>query len=178
MTWAVVYLAAVLAANYTATWFIPLPGFGAVAVGTLLFGLTFTARDYVHRRGRRYVYALIAVAAGAGVALSLAGAVPPRIIAASVAAIIISESADTEIYQRLLARRWWVRVAGSNAVSVPLDTALFNLAAFAGALPGALLLQIIVGEVAVKYAVGLLAGGLRGVGRWPTVMPATSANRA
>ena len=48
-----IYILAVLAANYTATWFIPLPIFGMVSVGTLIFGITFTQRDRVHRYGRR-----------------------------------------------------------------------------------------------------------------------------
>lgn len=63
MIWSIIYLTAVLSANYTAIWFIPLPVFGLVAFGTILFGATFTARDYVHALGRRYVYAMIAVAA-------------------------------------------------------------------------------------------------------------------
>jgi len=33
-----IYIIAVLVANYTATWFIPLPVFGMVSVGTLVFG--------------------------------------------------------------------------------------------------------------------------------------------
>jgi len=54
-----IYIAAVLIANYTATWFIPMPIFGLVSVGTLVFGVTFTQRDRVHRYGRRSVYAMI-----------------------------------------------------------------------------------------------------------------------
>ena len=46
-----IYITAVLVANYTATWFIPLPVFGLVSVGTLVFGVTFTQRDRVHRFG-------------------------------------------------------------------------------------------------------------------------------
>jgi uncharacterized PurR-regulated membrane protein YhhQ (DUF165 family) len=176
MIWSIIYLAAVLVANYTATWFVPLPVFGAVAVGTLAFGITFTARDYAHRLGRRYVYTMIAVSALAAAALSAVGAVPPRIIIASVIAIALSETADTEIYQRLLARRWWVRVAGSNAVSVPLDTLFFNAVAFLGVLPTALLTQIIFGEIVVKYATGLLAALFRL--QWPKNTPRTSASAA
>ena len=58
-----IYILAVLAANYTATWFIPLPIFGMVSVGTLIFGITFTQRDRVHRYGRKAVYAMILLAA-------------------------------------------------------------------------------------------------------------------
>ena len=61
MTWAIIYISAVLVANYTAVWFLPLPVFGLVAIGTLIFGATFTARDYVHRLGRARVYLMIAI---------------------------------------------------------------------------------------------------------------------
>ena len=55
--------------------------------------------------------------------------VPWRIILASFIAIILSETADTEIYQKLLQRSWFQRVLGSNLVSIPLDSLLFNIIA-------------------------------------------------
>lgn len=151
---AAVYCIAVWLANYTATWFIPLPVFGMVAVGTLIFGITFTQRDRAHRYGRRAVYSMIAVAAVGMVAESLFIGVPWRIVLASFAAIVLSETADTEIYQRLLARPWLQRVAGSNAVSVPLDSLTFNLIAFAGVFAPLMLVQIVFGEIVVKFATG------------------------
>lgn len=156
MIWATIYIAAVLLANYTAIWFVPFPMFGAVAIGTLIFGVTFTARDYVHRLGRGRVYVMICVSAVASAALSAVGAVDWRVILASVIAIILSETVDTEIYQRLLSQRWIMRVAGSNAVSIPLDTALFNLIAFAGVFTWPVLASIMFGEIVVKFAVALV----------------------
>ena len=50
---AVIYILAVLAGNLTATAFIPFPVFGQVAVGTLIFGVTFTQRDRMHSAGGR-----------------------------------------------------------------------------------------------------------------------------
>lgn len=154
MIWSIIYLTAVLSANYTAIWFIPLPAFGLVAFGTILFGATFTARDYVHGLGRRYVYTMIAVAALASAVLSLTGPVDWRIVAASVTAIILAEAADTELFEALRARRWLVRVAGSNAVSIPLDSVLFNGIAFAGVFALPMLAAIVVGEIVVKFAAG------------------------
>jgi uncharacterized PurR-regulated membrane protein YhhQ (DUF165 family) len=154
MQWSIIYVAAVLTANYTATWFFPLPVFGLVATGTILFGATFTARDYVHRLGRTKVYTMITIAALASACLSALGPVSWRIVAASVVAILLSETADTEVYQRLLGQRWLVRVTGSNLVSIPLDTALFNALAFAGVFTGPVLGAIVVGEVVVKFVVG------------------------
>lgn len=152
MTWAIIYISAVLVANYTAVWFIPFPIFGAVAVGTLIFGATFTARDYVHRLGRQWVYVMIAIAAS--VVLSLSGPVDWRIVAASVLAIGISETMDTEIYQRLIKRHWLVRVAGSNAVSIPIDSLTFNLVAFAGIFTPVMIASIVFGEIVVKTITG------------------------
>ena len=158
MIWSIVYIAAVLIANYTAVWFVPLPVFGLVAVGTLVFGATFTARDYVHRLGRNRVYLMILISALASAGLSLAGQVEWRIVVASVLAIILGETADTEVYQRLIKRQWWVRVLGSNAVSIPLDSLLFNIIAFAGVFPASMLVAIVFGEIVVKFLVGLMVG--------------------
>lgn len=154
MTWAIIYIAAVLIAQYTAIWFIPLPMFGLVAVGTFVFGATFTARDYVHKLGRRRVYLMIAIAILASVVLSFAGPVDWRIIAASSVAIALSETADTEIYQRLINHHWLLRVSGSNAVSIPLDSLTFNLIAFAGVFTWPILVAIVAGEIVVKFVTG------------------------
>lgn len=156
MIWSIVYIAVVLVANYTAVWFIPLPIFGLVSVGTLAFGITFTARDYAHSLGRKYVYVMIAVAALGSAVMSALGSVGWRIVLASSLAIILSETADTEIYQRLMSRRWVVRVAGSNAVSVPLDSLSFNLVAFAGVFAMPVIASIVFGEIVAKSITGSL----------------------
>lgn len=156
MTWAIIYVTAVLIANYTAIWFIPFPVFGLVAVGTLIFGATFTARDYVHKLGRLRVYIMIVIAALSSAVLSLFGSVDWRIILASVIAILIAESADTEVYQKLLTKNWLLRVSGSNAVSIPLDSTLFNVIAFAGVFAPGILIAITFGEIVVKTITGLI----------------------
>lgn len=161
---AIIYIVAVLAANLTATWFLPLPVFGQVAVGTFIFGFTFTQRDRMHARGRKFVYSVIALAAVLSAILSAFGQVPPRIILASVVAIIIAETADTEIYQRLLAKSWWHRVLTSNAVSIPLDSIFFNLVAFLGVMgfDARMLVSLIFGEIVVKFLVGAVSAIWRG----------------
>lgn len=154
-----VYVSATLLANFTLDSFLPLGGFFLLNVGTLFFGLTFTQRDRVHRFGRRAVYQMIFVAAAANVLLAASLGTPLRYVAVSFFTIVLSETADTEVYQRLLHRRWLVRVAGSNAVSAPLDTVLFTLLAFWGepfATP-AWMTQVIVTDVVVKYGSGFLA---------------------
>lgn len=166
-----VYIAAVLFANFSATWFIPLPLFGLLSVGTLVFGITFTQRDRVHQYGRKRVYLMIMIAAVGMVLESLLLAVPWRIILASFIAIVLSETADTEIYQRLLQRSWLQRVLGSNLVSIPLDSLLFNVIAFAGAFAPKMLVAIIFGEIVVKFATGAVAALWHGNSREISVQP-------
>ena len=161
MIYATLYVLVVVAANYTAMWFVPLPVFGAVSVGTILFGATFTLRDYMHASGRGVVYGAIAMAVVLSTALSVWFEVEWRIVVASAIAIVISEAADTEIYQALRLRSWWMRVSSSNAVSVPLDTLLFNGLAFWGVLSPSFWLSVVIGETIVKYLVGLAVGAAR-----------------
>ncbi len=175
MSAAVIYVLAVLVANFTATWFLPLPVFGQVAVGTIVFGFTFTQRDRMHVRGRRFVYGVIALATVLSGLASALGHVPPRIILASVIAIIVAETADTEVYQRLLAKSWWHRVLSSNAVSIPLDSLMFNLVAFLGVFESRALVGIIFGEILVKTVVGAFSAIWRGRQIEPSAPAAHSA---
>ena len=156
---ALVYIGCTVLANFTLDSFIPVGDFFLVNVGTFFFGVTFTQRDRIHRFGRGVVYRVILLAAGANVLAALALGTPLRYVLVSFLAIVVSETADTEIYQRLLHRRWIARVAGSNAVSAPLDTILFTTLAFAGApfASAAWMLQVIVTDVIVKYAASLVA---------------------
>lgn len=171
-----IYIIAVLLANYTATWFIPIPIFGLVSVGTLIFGVTFTQRDRVHRFGRRAVYTMIFIAA-VGMVLELVFLdVPWRIILASFIAIVLSETADTEVYHRLLHLSWFQRVARSNIVSIPLDSLLFNLIAFAGVFAPVKLVAIIFGEIVAKFITGSLAALIRSAGEIDTALTAKTAS--
>lgn len=154
-----VYVMCTLLANYTFDSFLPLGDFFLVNVGTFFFGVTFTQRDTVHQFGRRAVYAMIGAAALANVALALSLGTPLRYVAVGFLAILLSETADTEVYQRLLKRRWLTRVASSNAISAPLDTIVFTVLAFTGMgfATAQWMLQVIVTDVIVKYASGMLA---------------------
>ena len=154
-----VYIVCTLLANYTFDSFLPLPLYGLVNVGTLFFGITFTQRDRVHQYGRRYAYAMIGVAAVANVLTALSLETPLRYVAVGFLAIILSEVADTEVYQRLLKRRWLTRVAASNAVSIPIDTVVFTLLAFYGAewATAAWMTEVIATDIVVKLIVGFLA---------------------
>jgi queuosine precursor transporter len=154
-----VYVSCTLLANYTFDSFLPVGGFFLLNVGTLFFGVTFTQRDRVHGFGRRAVYAMILAAAIANVALSSHLGTPLRYVAVSFLSIVLSETADTEIYQRLIHRRWITRVATSNAVSAPMDTLIFTFLAFLGqdfATPR-WFVQVIATDIVVKYASSMIA---------------------
>jgi len=148
--------------------------------GTLVYPLTFTLRDLVHKAaGARTARILIGVAAA--VNLVMAGlfwlvsrlpadmAVGPqsgfgavlsplwRIVGASIIAEVLSELADTEVYSRWTRRfptgvQMW-RVLASNSVAVPLDSMVFCWAAFGGAMPSAVVWSIVLSNVLMKMAV-------------------------
>ncbi|HEY9556886.1 MAG TPA: queuosine precursor transporter [Acidimicrobiales bacterium] len=134
----------------------------AVDLGTFIYPITFTLRDLVHKAlGRRAARTLVITAALVNLFMAAylqwAAQVPSdpsyalgaefqavlaplwRITLASIAAEVISELVDTEVYHwfvhRVTTRHQWARVAVSNAVSVPLDNVIFAVCAF-GAIPG------------------------------------------
>lgn len=153
-----VYTTCTVLANYTLDSFLPLGDFFLVNVGTFFFGVTFTQRDRVHRYGRRNVYLMIAVAAVANVIMSMAVGTPMRYVAVAFISILIAETADTEIYQRLLHRPWLVRVARSNAISAPLDTIIFTVLAFYGEdfATFGWMNQVIITDILVKYLASMV----------------------
>ena len=166
------YVAASLMANVMSVRILSLGGW-AVDAGTLTYPLTFTLRDVVHKVGGTAV-----ARAGFNVMLALglwaAAALPGdpatvgagqsefgnvlnpvlRITAASIIAQVIAELVDTEVYRAWVARYGvqyqWGRVLSSNAVSVPLDSVIFAVIAFAGRLPASVVWSIIVANIVIK----------------------------
>lgn len=84
-----------------------------------------------------------------------------RIVAASIVAEVLSELLDTEVYQwfvtKITNKHQWARVLISNAVSIPLDSAIFCLVAFYGQMPNDVIWQIFVFNMVVKYSLTLLS---------------------
>jgi hypothetical protein len=145
--------------------------------GTFIYPLTFTLRDMVHKQLGRRAARTIIVAAGAinllmavyfafltrlpadpswELQTAFAGVLNPvwRIVVASIAAELISELLDTEIYhawvERVTRRYQWARVLVSNSVSVPVDSLVFCWGAFGGELPTAVVWSIFWSNVLVK----------------------------
>jgi len=165
----------------------------AVDMGTFIYPITFTLRDMVHKiMGKRNAQTLIITAAAINLVMAVylawAARVPSdpdwglgdsftailgpvwRIVIASILAEIVSELLDTEVYHwfvtRVTTRYQWARVLLSNTVSVPIDSLIFTVIAFAPlpgladsplSLPWAVVWQIFFFNVAVKYAVTVLS---------------------
>ncbi len=159
---------------------------GAISLpaGTLIFALSFTWRDMLHKRlGKEWATAAIFAAAGCNVfmmiyfvlvirlpaaafwsnqeAFAMTLGVVPRIAVASIVAELISQLVDTEIYHRLApltkGKKQWLRVLASNGVSLPVDSLVFGMLAFAGTMPAVALWGIIVGQIVFKAAVTIVS---------------------
>ena len=170
-----VYIVCTLLANFTFDSFLALPVYGQLSVGTLFFGVTFTQRDRVHGYGKNRAYQMIAVAALANLALSAYLGIPLRFLLAGFLAILVAETADTEVYSRLIQRRWLTRVLTSNAFSIPLDSVTFTLIAFAGTLSVATMGEIVFADILAKTVVGFLAAARVMRRAAPSTSPTTSS---
>lgn len=158
--------------------------------GIFLFSIIFVVRDMLHRTmGSTYVKRTIYVAAGLNLAMAaylywittfdaparmtLANewnqifALAPGIVLGSIIAAVASQLVNTNIYQKLWDKGapLWARVIGSNAVSLPIDSVLFALFAFAilpplfGATPlplDSLIARIISGQILIKAIIVLI----------------------
>lgn len=149
----------------------------SIDAGTLIYPITFTLRDLAHKTlGLSGVRLLIITAAIINVLMALffafSAALPPdlavgpqtayaealnpawRIVLASIAAEVIAELLDTEAYHqfvtRITRRYQWLRVLVSNALSAPVDSVVFVALAFAGAVPGSVLVSLVVVNIVVK----------------------------
>ena len=177
------YVAAQMLADIMSLKIVLFAGFSMDA-GTLVYPITFTLRDLVHKvAGRRGARAIIIAAAVINLNMAglfwitsllpydpAAGPQPDwdavlspvwRIVLASIVAEVFAELTDTEIYHlwvsRITTRFQWMRVLASNAVSVPLDSLIFCWGAFGGALPAAVVWSIFGANVLLKGAVTILS---------------------
>ena len=156
----------------------------AVDMGTFIYPITFTLRDIVHKTlGKRNAQVLI-IAAGAinllmagylmwaatvpsdpswGLGAEFTALLAPvwRIVLASIAAEVVSELMDTEVYQwfvsKITRRFQWARVLVSNAVSVPVDNLVFSVGAFGWVLPWEVVWQIFLINLLVKFGITLIS---------------------
>jgi uncharacterized integral membrane protein (TIGR00697 family) len=156
----------------------------AVDMGTFIYPITFTLRDLVHKvLGKRNTRMLIITAGAINLFMSLylkwtaslpgdpgwgleaefSAVLAPvwRIVLASIAAELVSELLDTEIYHwfvsKITDKYQWARVLVSNSVSVPVDNLIFAVGAFAFSLPWGVVWEIFLFNLIVKYAITVLS---------------------
>lgn len=171
-----IYIAAQILADITSLKIVNIFG-RSVDAGTLIYPLTFTIRDLVHKvAGRRAARIIIITAAIINLAMAglfwivsrlpydpSAGPQPDwdsvlapvwRIVIASILAEVFSELTDTEIYHlwvtRITKSYQWLRVLVSNAVSIPIDSLIFVWVAFGGVLPTIVVWEIFVANILLK----------------------------
>lgn len=177
------YIAAQLLSDIASLKISLIAGFSMDA-GTLIYPLTFTIRDLIHKRlGKSTARTVIILAAGINLFMALffqfaawlpqdpawglgnefAAILGPvwRIVIASIIAEIVSELLDTEIYHlwqsRITKKYQWLRVLSSNAVSIPVDSLIFCWGAFGFVLPHDVVWSIFFANVLVKGAVTILS---------------------
>jgi queuosine precursor transporter len=177
------YIAAQMLADITSLKIISFAGLSMDA-GTLVYPITFTLRDLVHKAaGIRVARWLIVTAAiinlfmallfwvvsrlpgdpNVGAQTAFAEVLSPvwRIVIASIIAEVISELVDTEAYriwiEHITQRYQWMRVLASNSLSVPLDSLIFSWAAFGGVLSNPVVWSIFLSNVLVKGVTTLIS---------------------
>lgn len=179
----VCYIAAQMLADISSLKIISIAGLSMDA-GTLIYPITFTLRDLVHKvAGIKVARILILVVAGINLFMAgffwlvaylpadlsvgpqeeFAAVLSPvwRIVVASILAEVLAELIDTEVYQlwvnRFKNKLQWGRVLVSNGVSVPLDSLVFVVVAFAGTMSSVVLFSIFISNVLIKSITTLLS---------------------
>ena len=182
ITLSVLYVAAQMLSDISSLKIISLFGLSMDA-GTLIYPITFTLRDLVHKvAGLKVARLLIFLAAGINLFMAglfwLVAILPPirplvckpnlawfipvfRITLASIIAEVVAELIDGQIYESWVKKfgpRWqWGRVLASNLVSVPVDSLIFASVAFFGVHPFPVLIAIFASNVFLKLLVAVLS---------------------
>lgn len=179
----VMYVAAQIFSDITSLRIIMFFGLSMDA-GTLIYPITFTLRDLVHKAlGVKVARLLVFLAAGINVFMAglfwFVSILPAdmsvgmqaefgmvlspvfRITLASIIAEVISELVDGQMYEvwvrRFGQKHQWGRVLVSNFVSVPVDSLMFVIVAFAGVLPLSVMVSIFLSNVVLKLAVSVVS---------------------
>lgn len=161
MLWIALYLLAIALANVITASNDPIFwGKLIIPAGSFLIGATFILRDLVQNAiGRRNTYLAIGAAMLLSAATSWLLGDTLWITAASAAAFLFSETADTEIYSRLKLPMS-LRVLYSGVAGGALDSVIFVVIGLspigAGFLPWELVGYAIAGQIIVKLALQCL----------------------
>lgn len=153
----------------------------ATDAGTILYPLTFTLRDFVHKtlgkvKSRQIVILAAAINLVMVLLFILVGKMRPdpawqyqeayekillpvwRITMGSIVAQVISELVDTEIFSIVYRRLTDVKaVLASNTVALVVDSVIFTSIAFYGQLPMRVLWQIVATNIIIKLIMSIIS---------------------
>ena len=151
---------------------------------SLIYPLTFTLRDMAHKLAGPEVARTLIITSALIYLLAqgffwLISQLPPamtpeeqavlgelletdwRFLLAAVAATVVSQLIDTELYtwwkRRFGQQKQWGRALLSNVVSIPLDRALFLLLAFVGLMSLEEMLPLFVTAAVVRLVMGIIS---------------------
>lgn len=176
------YVTSQLVANILSTKIALIPFINlAVDGGTIIYPLTFTLRDLVHKTlGKSNARQLVVIAAALNAVMFglfwLVGKMTPeptwqfqeayenillplgRIILASIIAQVVAELTDTEIFSIIYKKmNDIIAVIASNFVGLIIDSLIFGFIAFFGSLPFATVMEIIFMNIAIKFIISILS---------------------
>jgi hypothetical protein len=179
------YVSFQLFANVLSTKIAVLPFINlSVDGGTIIYPLTFTLRDFVHKTwGKTSARQVVIIAAFLNIVMFflfwLIGLMPAdsswgnqdaynkillpvgRIVAASIIAQVISELIDTEIFSVIYKKTNDVlAVLVSNLGGLIIDSFLFCFIAFLGAMPLLTVFEIILANILIKLVISFLSAPL------------------
>jgi hypothetical protein len=160
---AVIFVAAIAAANLFVAWFGP--WFSPINAFVLI-GLDLSLRDWLHDKWRDQLWRMGLLIATAGVISWLLNPAAGRIAVASTVAFTLAATADALAYHNLIDRKWMVRANGSNVAGAGVDSVAFPLIAF-GWFPG--LPAVIALQFAAKVGGGALWAAVLNPWRGPRV---------
>ena len=150
--------------------------------GTLLYPLTFTLRDLIHKKSdKKTSIHIVVIGAVMNLLMFLVFFVVSkmpadisvgqqnefrqvlvaswRIIIASIVAMLLSETVDTYIYEKVsnkFKKYQFMKVITSNFISVPIDSIIVTIIAFYGTMPINVLISITLVNIFIKYAITIV----------------------
>ena len=181
LSFSIIYVVIVMLSNISSLRIVEVLGISMDA-GTLLYPLTFTLRDLIHKKSDKktaihIVYIGVVMNLLMFIVFFIVSKLPAdmlvgeqkefgqvlvgswRIVLASIVAMFISEVVDSEIYQWYadkFKKYQFMRVLTSNFISIPLDSVIVTLIAFYGVMPNSVLISITLVNIAIKYIITLV----------------------
>jgi queuosine precursor transporter len=142
MIYAVIYIAALVAANLLVAWLGP---WFSLVNAFVLIGLDLSLRDKIHDLwdGDNLALKMGGLIATASIISYAINPATGMIAFASLAAFSLSMVADAVAYQYLKGKEWIVRANGSNIAGSAVDSIVFPTIAFGGLMIEIVLLQFV-----------------------------------